>query len=384
MKELRHSDKLLLVLTIALFTFGLIMVFSASNIAAFMRYEASPYRFLIKQAIFLGIGVVLSAIIIKFNTRSYAILSWPVLIAMVGALFFVLTYGKTTNSATSWIPIGPFTFQPSEFLKVAMIIWMGSYYEIKRKSLNTYATSFFPILIAAVSFFLMMAQPDLGTAIIFGSIVIFIFMISPIDGNIKLRTFGITAGLGVLAVMIIMGSGKNLILERQLQRLDFARPCSEEKFYTDGNQICNAYIAVNNGGLFGKGLGNSTQKYLYLPESHTDFIFAIVLEELGLIVGIIVLIVYFAIIILIINIGKRAINNQGAVICYGVAMYIFMHITVNLMGIFGLIPMTGVPLPFISYGGSFTICLIIALTMVQRVNIEAKLQKNRGNSVRKR
>ena len=384
MKELRHSNKLLLILTIALFTFGLVMVFSASNIAAFMRYEASPYRFLIKQSIFLTIGLILSFIIIKFNTKAYAILSWPVLIFMVGALFFVLTYGKTTNSATSWIPIGPFTFQPSEFLKVAMIIWMASYYEIKRKSLNTYTTSIFPLSIAIVSMILMMVQPDLGTAIIFGSIVFFIFMMSPIDTSIKLRTFAITIGLGILGVILVVGSGKSLILERQLQRLDFSKPCSEEKFYTDGNQICNAYIAVNNGGLFGKGLGNSTQKYLYLPESHTDFIFAIVLEELGLIVGIVVLVMYFLILILIINIGKRAINNQGAIICYGVAMYIFMHIIVNLMGIFGLIPMTGVPLPFISYGGSFTICLIIALTMVQRVNIETKLQKNRGNSSRKR
>lgn len=384
MKELRHSNKLLLILTIALFTFGLVMVFSASNIAAFMRYEASPYRFLIKQSIFLTVGLILSFIIIKFNTKAYAILSWPVLIFMVGALFFVLTYGKTTNSATSWIPIGPFTFQPSEFLKVAMIIWMASYYEIKRKSLNTYTTSIFPLSIAIVSMILMMVQPDLGTAIIFGSIVFFIFMMSPIDTSIKLRTFAITIGLGILGVMLVVGSGKSLILERQLQRLDFSKPCSEEKFYTDGNQICNAYIAVNNGGLFGKGLGNSTQKYLYLPESHTDFIFAIVLEELGLIVGIVVLVIYFLILILIINIGKRAINNQGAIICYGVAMYIFMHIIVNLMGIFGLIPMTGVPLPFISYGGSFTICLIIALTMVQRVNIETKLQKNRGNSSRKR
>lgn len=384
MKELRHSNKLLLILTIALFTFGLVMVFSASNIAAFMRYEASPYRFLIKQSIFLTVGLILSFIIIKFNTKAYAILSWPVLIFMVGALFFVLTYGKTTNSATSWIPIGPFTFQPSEFLKVAMIIWMASYYEIKRKSLNTYTTSIFPLSIAIVSMILMMVQPDLGTAIIFGSIVFFIFMMSPIDTSIKLRTFAIIIGLGILGVMLVVGSGKSLILERQLQRLDFSKPCSEEKFYTDGNQICNAYIAVNNGGLFGKGLGNSTQKYLYLPESHTDFIFAIVLEELGLIVGIVVLVIYFLILILIINIGKRAVNNQGAIICYGVAMYIFMHIIVNLMGIFGLIPMTGVPLPFISYGGSFTICLIIALTMVQRVNIETKLQKNRGNSSRKR
>lgn len=384
MSILKYTDKLLLVISIILFAFGLVMVFSASNITAFMRYYASPYQFLIKQGLFLLVGVILSLIVIRTNTKVYSFLSWPALLAILGALGFVLIYGKTTNSATSWFPIGPFGFQPSEFAKVIMIVWMGSFYEIKRKNLNTYTTSLFPILICLVAVALMMAQPDLGTAIIFGVIVLFIFIISPIDISIKLKTVGIAIGLALVGVLFLLNSGKSLILERQLKRLDFSNPCSEEKFYTDGNQICNAYIAVNNGGLLGKGLGNSTQKYLYLPEAHTDFIFAIVLEELGLVVGIAVLVLYFILLLRIINIGKRAVNNMGAIICYGVSLYIFLHIIINLMGIFGMMPMTGVPLPFISYGGSFTICLIVALTIVQRINIESKLAKGRGNKNIKR
>ena len=378
MKILRYTDKILLVLTVLLFGFGLIMVFSASNIAAFMRYYASPYQFLIKQGLFLLVGLILSLIIIRMNTKVYSLLSWPLLMFIIGALGFVLVYGKTTNSATSWIPIGPFTFQPSEFLKVIMIIWIGSFYHVKRKNLDSYTTSLFPILIALICVGLMVLQPDLGTAIIFASIVGFIFILSPIDVRIKIKTCGITLAVAILGIIILSSAGKSLISSRQLQRLDLSSPCSEEKFLSDGNQICNAYIAVNNGGLLGKGLGNSTQKYLYLPEAHTDFIFAIVLEECGLIGGIIILIIYFIILMRIIIIGKRAINNMGAIICYGVCAYIFLHIVVNLMGIFGLIPMTGVPLPFLSYGGSFTICLIVSLTIVQRINIETNLYKNRG------
>ena len=112
----------------------------------------------------------------------------------------------------------------------------------------------------------------------------FIFFISPVSSNIKNKTILICIGVAFLLVVALVGSGKSLISERQMARLNVygASPCSESKFYSDGNQVCNAYIAVNNGGLLGKGLGNSTQKYLYLPEAHTDFIFAILLEELGL------------------------------------------------------------------------------------------------------
>ena len=123
----------------------------------------------------------------------------------------------------------------------------------------------------------------------------------------------------------------------------------------------------------GVGLGNSTQKYLYLPEPYTDFIFAIIVEELGVITGIAIIILYFIVLLRILIIGRASPTNRGAVLCYGIAAYIFLHISVNLLGIMGLIPMTGVPLPFMSYGGSFTICLIAALTIVQRVNIDTKL-----------
>lgn len=375
---LKKMDRWLLLLTLVLFAIGLVMVFSASNVAAFMRYSASPYRFVAKQALFLAISFVCALFIIRINTKTYSVLSWPGMIGIIVLLSFVLIYGKTTNHATSWIMIGPFSFQPSEFLKVIMIIWMASFYEVKRNKLDSYMTSLFPIFICMIAAILIMLQPDLGTAIIYCSIVMFIFFLAPIDKGIKLKTVGIIVGLVVILGIALLSSGKDLISERQLSRFDFTNPCSEEKFYSDGNQVCNAYIAVNNGGLLGKGLGNSTQKYLYLPEAHTDFIFAIVLEELGLLAGVGILVLYMLVLARIVTIGRHSPNNRGAIICYGVAFYIFMHIIVNLMGIFGLIPMTGVPLPFMSYGGSFTLCLVSALTIVQRVAIENKIFEEKG------
>ena len=136
-------------------------------------------------------------------------------------------------------------------------------------------------------------------------------------------------------------------------------------------------MAINKGGLTGVGLGNSTQRYLCLPEPYTDFIYAIIVEELGVITGVILILLYIFIIYRILLIGRRSPNNRGAVICYGVAMYIFLHVAVNLMGIMGIMPMTGVPLPFMSYGGSFTICLIAALTLVQRVSFENEVMKEK-------
>ena len=234
--------------------------------------------------------------------------------------------------------------------------------------------SLFPIGMAGIVAVAIFLQPDLGTTVIFSLLAFFLFMIAPIQKEIRSRILLLLiGGIGVV-VLLVLGSGKEILLERQLERFDFANPCSEEKFYNDGNQVCNGYIAINNGGLFGVGLGNSTQKYLYLPEAHTDFIFAIIMEELGLIPSLGIILLYILLLGRIIKIGKESFTDRGAMMCYGIAMFIFLHIAVNLMGIFGLMPMTGVPLPFMSYGGSFTMTLVFALTVVQRVNVENRLQ----------
>lgn len=374
-KIIKYTDKPLLIISIILFIIGLIMVFSASNVTAYMSHAVSPYNYFIKQAIFLFVGLILSIIMIKFNTKAYGMFSWGLLIIVTISLAFLPIIGKAQNQAISWYDLGFISFQPSEFIKVITIVWLASFYEKNAKKLNGYVKSLFPLAVCGGIAFLIFIQPDLGTTIIYAIIVACIFLAVPIKKAIKRKTIFALIGLIAFLALIIVGSGKTLLFERQLQRFDFTRPC--DKLLSSGNQVCNGYIAINNGGLTGEGLGNSTQKYLYLPEPYTDFIFAIIVEELGVITGVIIILLYIILLYRILLIGRNSYTNRGAVICYGVATYIFIHIAINLMGLFGLMPMTGVPLPFMSYGGSFTICLIAALTLVQRVSVENGIMGNR-------
>lgn len=374
-RDFKYIDKPLLIISILLFIFGLIMVFSASNVIAYMSHHVSAYYYFIRQAIFLLAGFFMFLVISRVSTESYGPISWFLLIAFSISLVVLLIFIKPKNQAQSWFKIGPFTLQPSEFIKVITIVWLSCFYEKHQKKLNKYSTSLFPIIVCVAIAGLIFLQPDLGTVIIFVGIVASIFYAVPISKEIKLKTTMATLGIMLLAVVAVFGAGKSLLLDRQKARLDFTNPCAS--LLDSGNQVCNCYIAINNGGLTGTGLGNSTQKYLYLPEPYTDFIFAIVVEELGLIVGIALIIAYIVILCRILVIGRNSPSNKGSAICYGVAIYIFLHIAINLMGILGLTPMTGVPLPFISYGGSFTISLIAALSIVQRVSIETGHAKER-------
>lgn len=371
-RVLKYIDKPLLIISIILFVVGLIMVFSSSNVTAYMQHAVSPYIYFIKQGIFLLVGLIFCLIMIRFNTKFYGILSWTLFLGVGISLFALLFIGKAQNQAISWYDLGVFSFQPSEFIKVISIIWMAEYYEKNKNKLDSYWVSLFPLFTCGIIAILIFVQPDLGTTIIYLAIVFAIFLAEPIPKSIKAKLIFGGVGAIVIAVFALLSSGKQLILERQMERLNFTRPC--DRLLTTGNQVCNGYIAINNGGLTGKGLGNSTQKYLYLPEPYTDFIFTITVEELGAIVGIIIILLYMVLLYRILAIGRKSYTNRGSTICYGVAVYIFCHIAVNLLGIFGLIPMTGVPLPFMSYGGSFTICLIAALTAVQRVSVETGIR----------
>lgn len=377
-KIIKYIDKPLFIITFILFVFGLIMIFSASNVTAYMKYAVSPYNYFMKQGVFLIAGFVLSLIIIRFNTKSYGFFSWGLMLIFIAALVLVLFYGEEKNQAVSWFKIGFISIQPSEFIKVVTIVFLANYYDKNQNKLNKWKTCLFPLLFCLITASLIFIQPDFGTTVIYCVIVGIIFVTVPISSGIKYKTILGAIGVVVGGVLALMSVGKGVLLERQMQRFDYAKPC--DKILSSGSQVCNCYIAINNGGLTGVGLGNSTQKYLYLPEPYTDFIFAIVVEELGVVTGVALIILYMIILLRILMIGRASPNNRGAVMCYGVACYIFLHIAVNLMGIMGMIPLTGVPLPFMSYGGSFTICLIAALTIVQRVSVENGILGERENS----
>ena len=375
-KIIKYLDKPLLIVSVLLFVLGLIMVFSASNVTAYMSHTVSPYHYFLKQAAFLAAGFVLAFVIICFSEKSYGKISRILMIIGIIALAGLPFFGDKVNNATSWYDLKLFSLQPSEFVKVITIVWMANYYDKHKKNLDKYNTSLLPLGICAIAAILIFLQPDLGTTIIYLVIVFSIFWISPVKKDVKYKSVFGFIGLIICVVIILFGTGKSLLLDRQLERItEFRNPC--DKLLSSGNQVCNSYIAINNGGITGEGLGNSTQKYLYLPEPYTDFIYAIIVEELGLICGIGLILAYMFILYRILKIGRRSYTDRGAMICFGVAVYIFVHIAVNLLGLFGLMPMTGVPLPFMSYGGSFTVCLIAALTLVQRISVENGLNQEK-------
>ena len=367
---IKNIDKPLFILTLVLFVLGLVMIFSASNVTSYMN-GGSPYAYFFRQGLFLLISFIVCILLVKFNTKFYVMMSNLLLIIFVGILLLLLIYGKSINYAVSWIAIGPFTLQPSEFIKVIMIVFMARFYEANEKKLKNFFVAITPLIVGVIIAFLIMLQPDLGTAIIFSILTGVIFFSAPISKMIKTKVVFLFIGMAFFMGAVLLMSGGSILQSRQLERFNFTRPC--DRLLDTGNQVCNGYIAINNGGLAGIGLGNSTQKYLYLPYPYTDFIFAVIVEELGLVVGILIILSYIYLLYRILKIGRESYTNRGALLCYGVAIYIFLHIAVNLMGLFGLMPMTGVPLPFMSYGGSFTLCLMVSLAMVQRVNIENKL-----------
>ena len=375
-KLLSKLDKPLLVVTFIFFIFGLIMILSASSMESYMRYNYSPYHYFLRHAIFLVLGFILFCFIIIFPTKNYKKLDIFIIGVIILALIGLPFLGHNAKNAVSWYKIGPITIQPSEFAKVALIIYLSSYYEKNKDRLDNQWNIIKPIIVAFIIIGLVIIQPDMGTSVIIGLITLMMFYGVPISKKNRSIFNKIFLGGILVVVLVFITTGGKILQSYQLDRLNFLDPCERYQDKT-GYQLCNGFIAFKNGGLKGQGLGASTQKYLYLPESYTDFIFPIVVEEWGLIVGIVILCAYAFVLFRIIQISRRSSNLRGSLICYGVFAYLLTHIIVNLFGVMGMIPLTGVPLPFLSYGGSYTICLMIAMGLVQRVAIESKKNTNK-------
>ena len=370
-------DKPLLGICILYSIIGVIMVLSASSVSAVLKYDQSPYYFFIKQCVFVLASYFIGFfIVLRFPLKNYKKYLPLAIIGIIGSLVYLLIYGEIVNSARSWIDLGSFGFQPSEFAKSVIVIYMGVFYgELIKKNNNKYSF-FIPLAIAIIIFLLIVLQPDLGTGIIFAGVVFLTFLAIPFYNNQLVKTLKIVSGTVAIFAVVFLLSGTELLTDMQKSRLTFKEPCTR---YTEdtGYQVCNGFIAINNGGLFGKGLGNSTQKYLYLPEAHTDFIFPIMIEELGLVFGIVFIFGYMFILYRIVLIAKTSVLIRNSIICYGIAIYMLLHIIVNFCGILALVPLTGVPVPFLSYGGSFTVNLIICMFVVQRICVENNISKRK-------
>lgn len=375
-KLLSKIDIPLFIMVVLYIILGLVMIYSASSITAVVRYGYEPYHFFVRQAIFVIAAFIVGfTIVIRFPTRNYAALAWPAVFLLIGSLVFLFIKGKVAGGALSWFDLKYFKLQPSEFAKSILIIFMAIFYnKLHYKKSKSLLACFIPVIFALIVVGLVFMQPDLGSAAIIAGIVFLTFISIPTVQSNALKVIKILSVIGAVAVIVLLYSGSDILSSVQKGRLNFKNPCSR---YTEvtGYQVCNGLIAINNGGLFGVGLGKSTQKYLYLPESHTDFIFPIIVEELGLFAGILIVLGYFYILYRILKIAKSSENLRCSILAYGTFWYFTLHILVNLLGVLALIPLTGVPLPFLSYGGSFTVNAIIMIFVVERVNIENKINK---------
>ena len=375
-KIFSKMDKPLLFIMIAFLIFGLVMVLSASSMESYMRYGYNPYHYFYRQAIFMGIGLILYFIILKIPIKVYKPFSYIFLIGIIVCLGGVIVYGHVSNNAQSWFKIGGISIQPSEFAKIISIIFLATYYEKNKENLNDIKTLIKPLIPIIIIFILVALQPDLGTALIIGLMTMLIFFSLPMPKKILKKFQLILICLIGSIVLIYIATDGKILKDYQKERFNFKDPCLRYQ-EESGYQLCNSLIAFKNGGITGQGIGKSTQKYLYLPESYTDFIFPIIVEEWGLWIGILIILLYLFIIYRLYIIARRAVSLQGSIIAYGICCYIFLHVSINLMGVMGIGPLTGVPLPFLSYGGSYIINLMISLAIAQRVCVESENTKKK-------
>ena len=381
LRKIFHDlDKPLLFVSMALFIFGLLNIVTASSRAAVVNYDVSIYYYFYRQLLFIMIGLIMSLIIIKIDTKSYKIII-PVLFVVVIVLNLGALTGEELSGSKNWIDLGFIKLQPSEFSKPIIIVLMSIMFEkyyrklrtLDSKRYNAIGIILFVSMIIPVLIFL---QKDFGTLLITLFIVGMMLLASPILKIDKLKSFLLLIGIIALAGLIIYNVQGYILNDQRISRFkSYLDPCGN--YENGGYQVCNSYIAINNGGLFGLGIGKSKQKYSYIPEPHTDSAFAIIAEEYGIYRCVFIFIGYIIVLWRILIISSKSNTLRGRYMCLGIASYIFVHIFVNLGGMLGLIPLTGVPLPFLSYGGSFVMSLIAALAIVQRVCVESKNQKEK-------
>ena len=348
----RRINYLLVISVIILSVFGLIMIYSASNIWSEYKFN-TPYKFVRNQSIFFIIGLLLMYLVSKINYNYYYKYSKYILLFCILLLILVLIPGIGTvrNGSRSWFGIGSFGIQPSEFTKLSLIIFTSKYLTNHRKMLPI-------IFITLLIFGIIMLQPDFGTGTI---IVMTIFGILFVNGMKMSLIFKIGI-IGIIGVVILI-----LIAPYRLSRiLSFLNPWSDP--LGSGFQIIQSLYAIGPGGLFGMGFGNSIQKHFYLPEPQTDFIFSIISEEFGFL-GI--LIITFLFIIIIYSGITIAINSKdkfAKYLTFGLIFQIIIQAILNLSVVIGLIPVTGVTLPFLSYGGSSLLISLLSVGILLNIS----------------
>jgi cell division protein FtsW len=353
-------DFILIIITFSLLAVGLIMVYSASAVWADYKFDDSFY-FAKRQLLFAGVGIL--AMFFIMNVDYWTWRTWAKVILIICFVLLVLVLipgiGVLRNGSRSWIGIGAFSIQPSEFMKLAMIAFLAKYLSERQKYITSFNKGVLPaLLLVFTAFGMIMLQPDLGTGtVMVGTCVVMIFI-----SGARIRHF---VGLGLLGLAGFVGLVASA--PYRIKRItSFLDPWEDP--LNSGFQIIQSLYAIGPGGLFGLGLGQSRQKFFYLPEPQNDFIFAILAEELGFIGGSFVLLLFALLLWRGIRIALGAPDLFGSFLAVGIVSMIAIQVMINVGVVTGLMPVTGITLPFLSYGGSSLTLMLMAVGVLLNVS----------------
>jgi len=358
MKE-TQINLLLFVTTLLLTLIGVVMVYSASQIWAEFKFNDKTY-YLWRQLIFASIGILGMLVVSKIDYQIYKLNATKIFLFGLFLLIIVLLpgIGIVRGGARSWIGIGTFSIQPSEFMKIASIILISKYLSDYYRDVKKPVYVLYLIGVVLLVFGLIMLQPDFGTGMVIIATIAIMLFVSGVDLSYFL--YLLLAGIAGITALIISAPYR---LQRIFAYLD---PWSDP--LGAGFQIIQSLYAIAPGGLFGVGYGNSIQKYYYLPEPQTDFIFAIILEELGFIGGVAILILYTTFLITSVKISYHAKDLFGKFLSLGITLTIFIQFFINIGVVIGLLPVTGVTLPFLSYGGSSLTVTLLGVGIILNIS----------------
>lgn len=361
------GDRSLLFTVLVLLGIGLVMIASAGVAYGKVRF-GDPYYFFKQQLVGFSAGLVFLYIFQRIDYRVWRKLVVPIFLFAIAllVLVFIPGIGTTVYGAARWIQIGPISFQPSETMKLAIVLYLAAFFSSKGKGkTGDFYEGFVPFLaIMAVVGFLVVKQPDTGTLGLILLIAMAVFFAAGANlSHILLLIFGGTALLGILI---------KLAPYRMSRMLVFLNP--EHDPLGAGYQMTQALMALGSGGLFGAGLGQSRQKFNYLPEPVTDSIFAILGEEFGLVGTLVVIGLFVFLAWRGLRIAKTAPDEFGRLLAIGIVSWIVFQAFINISAISGLIPLTGIPLPFISYGGTSLAVLLAAVGILLNVSKQSKVK----------
>lgn len=343
---------------------GVIMVYSSSAIVAFERYGDDAY-FLKRHLFYLVVGVFLALFLMSFDYKRLQKFSKPIIFFSVCLLVLVLLKGREIGGAKRWFRFGQFSFQPSELAKISLIIYLADVLARKKVKLKNFFHGFLPpALVSGFVILLILVQPDLGTAIAVSIITTILFFVAGI------RTRHIL--LSILALLPILCIAIFSVPYRRRRILAFLNPWQDPRGI--GFQVVQSFLALGSGGLVGVGLGHSTQKLFYLPEPHTDFIISIIGEELGFIGTASILILFILFLWQGMKVAFNCHDLFGKFVSLGIVSMIILETVINIGAGTGSIPTKGLPLPFISYGGTslmFHIASVGILLNIAKGNADA-------------